>query len=126
MQITENKRTYQKAIAKYKLAADYLVRTKTFEKWLIIFCIDMFPDEAYIRRRRRFSAKEVEVFKERLGATSQPFNKSDFKRMAETTYRTIRENIQKYPLVYILPIETYNHISKFPPKVAERILNGLG
>jgi hypothetical protein len=76
--------------------------------------------------RRKFTDLEVTKIKEKLGTEGESFSKSDLVRLAETDYKTIRKNIQKFPLVYGITITTYRKLSKFPPKIAQRIIDGLG
>lgn len=115
----------KKQILKSTLSSHYQVDRATFSKWLLFFCHDIFINKDTLKKRRKLTNEEVEKIKERLGEEPKFFWKKDLIRIVETDYKTIRENIKKYPSIYRLSKDEYKSLSKFPPKVAQRIINGL-
>lgn len=116
----------KKTITKSALSVYYNVDRATLNKWLNLFCSNVFENEKEVLNRRKFTDSEVEKIKQKLGTTPQSFWKSDLVKIAGTDYKTIRENIQKFPLVYGMSKNEYRSLSKFPPKIAQRIIDSLG
>ena len=116
----------KKTTCKTVLSTHYQIDRATLNKWLILFCSDIFGDEKTIINRRKLTDLEVEKIKEKLGIQPQSFRKKDLVKIAGTDYKTIRENIQKFPLVYGMSKNEYRSLSKFPPKVAEHIIFCMG
>lgn len=116
----------KKTTYKTALSTHYQVDRATLNKWLILFCSDIFEDEKTIINRRKFTDLEVEKIKVKLGTEPQFYWKKDLIKIAETDYKTIRDNIRLFPEIYGITENEYRSLSKFPPKVTYRIIDGLG
>jgi len=114
-----------KTKTKTALANHYQVDRATLNKWLKLFCSDIFYDEKLLSKRRKFTNSEVEKIKAILGEQPQSFRKADLVELAETDYKTIRESIDKFPNIYGISKLEYQQLSKFPPKVGQHILRCL-
>jgi|TARA_B110000285_G_C14815585_1_gene464027 hypothetical protein len=115
-----------KNTSKSILSAYYQVDRATFNKWLILFCIDTFEDENELKKRRKFTDLEVKRITEKLGITPQSFWKKDLIRIIGTDYKTLLANIQAFPSIYNICEQEYRSLSKFPPKVAKHIIFCMG
>jgi hypothetical protein len=122
----QSEKASKKVITKSQLSAHYQIDRGTLSKWLILFCKDIFENENVLLNRRKFSHSEVDKIKERLGSKPRFFWKADLIEISEASYKTIRENIEQYPLVYGITKHTYRSLDKFPPKIGQQILDGLG
>lgn len=123
--IIDKYKVQNKTTTKTALANHYQVDRATLNKWLKLFCKDIFNNQKLLVNRRKFTTLEVEQIKSRLGEKSQSFRKYELVELAETTYQTIRDNIEKYPSTYGISLNTYNQLSKFPPKIAFKIIDNL-
>lgn len=116
----------KKTTCKTVLSTHYQIDRATLNKWLILFCKDIFEDKKTIINRRKFTDSEVEKIKEKLGLEPQFYWKKDLIEIAETDYKTIRDNIRLFPQIYGITENEYRSLSKFPPKIAQRIIENLG
>lgn len=116
----------KKTTSKSTLSTYYQIDRATFIKWLILFCSDIFEDKETIINLRKFTDLEVEKIKVKLGTEPQFYWKKDLIKIAETDYKTIRDNIRLFPEIYGITENEYRSLSKFPPKVTYRIIDGLG
>jgi hypothetical protein len=111
----------KRSISKSTLSAYYNVDRATLNKWLRFF----LKNETNFKNRRKFTNSEVTMIKERLGTEPQSFWKKDLVEIAGTDYKTIRDNIRLFPMVYGMTENEYRSLSKFPPTIAQRIIDGL-
>jgi predicted DNA binding CopG/RHH family protein len=112
----------EKTTTKSQLSAHYQVDRATLNNWLRLFV----EDGNNLKNRRKFTDLEVEEIKKKLGTELKSFRKSDLVRIAETDYKTIRENVKKYPLEYGINESIYRSLDKFPPKIGQQIIDALG
>lgn len=115
-----------KTTTKTALANHYQVDRATLNKWLNLFCSDIFYDEKLLSKRRKFTNLEVEKIKAILGEQPLSFRKSDVVELAGATYQTIRDNLRIYYENYNISLYVYNRLSKFPPKIALDLVDCLG
>ena len=71
----------KKTTCKTVLSTHYQIDRATLNKWLILFCKDIFEDKKTIINRRKFTDSEVEKIKEKLGIQPQSFRKKDLVKM---------------------------------------------
>jgi len=123
---SQQQKTQTKTTSKSTLSAYYQIDRTTLNKWLILFCTDIFGDEKTIINLRNFTDLQIGKIKEKLGLEPQFYWKKDLIKIAETDYKTIRDNIKLFPQTYGISENDYRSLSKFPPKIAQRIINALG
>lgn len=109
--------------SKQELATYYKVDKKTFNKWSIFWktangILDDYP------KRKLLTIEEVKFIKEKLGdpRTFPVMSKKDIITKAEGTYKTLRKSVEKYPHQFGIAYDDFLRMKKFPPAIAQRIM----
>ncbi len=108
---------------KKKLRKLYGISDKTFNKWILLFCInDSFVYEVYLSKRK-FTKEEYQYIVGLLGTPSVEtpvLNKNQIANpdgeASGDVYRSLRKSIIKQG---IIPIKIYDELRVFPPNIAQ-------
>ena len=117
----------KKKYSKQYLAQHYKVDKKTFNKWSIFWknangILDDYP------KRKLLTIEEVKFIKEKLGdpRTFPVMSKKDIITKAEGTYKTLRKSVEKYPHQFGIAYDDFLRMKKFPPAIAQKIMEQYG
>ncbi len=115
-------------IEKRDLIRPYGVDKKTFSKWVQIFCSDLIEPAKY-KACRKLPVEIADAIQERLGTCTDEMpvlTKGIIIEKSDSSYRTLRENIQKFPEKFGLTPEAFASLDIFPPKISAHILESFG
>lgn len=111
-------------VGKQQLVKYYQVDKKTLNKWVYFFCSDIVNDyEDYLKKRKLNRALYNDIIDHLGKVNDHPImTKKEIVKMAEGTYRSLRESIQKHPDDFGVTVEAFTSLSKFPPIICKQIL----
>jgi len=110
-------------IKKKVLVNYYAVDKTTFRKWVLYFCLDVFPNHNDYLKKHKLTLGEAIQLVSVLGLTSfhSVCSKRDIIETGEGSYRSLRESIIQFPNLYGISQSIYTDLRVFPPNISERI-----
>ena len=102
----------------------YGVDKSTFAKWIFYFCSEMYPDVTLYKEKRKLLIREIIAIVSILGIKdSNPiYTKGEIIKVAEGSYRSLRQSILEYPDRFNISIEAYINLRVFPPHISKLII----
>ena len=103
----------------------YGIDKKTLAKWVLYFCDPTLLNHKTYLSKRRLTDNEVNHIIESFGIPCKELpvrTKGDIIKISEGTYRSLSQNISKYPEKYSISKEAFAALSKFPPRIVYSIL----
>lgn len=118
------KPTDRKAIPKKDLPKRYGVDKKTFLKWVRFFVAPSSAEFDAYKSARLLSESQCTQIIEALGEPGEfpMMTKGEMVTQSESTFRALREFVQRFGNRYGMDATVYASLQKFPPSVAKRLM----